>query len=154
MSLIKSNENCVDNYLQMNIIFEEKLTEDIREKYILLELDTFSPEPNVFKKCWALIGKDEVNVQEVHNMDQFTDLHHNMIKNYGLKNWKFCHDALDHLIGKFRGEIDSFYRIMRERVEQLEKINLPDTWSPVVITYGNKEKPNEMANDTSNNNNQ
>ena len=92
----------------MNIIFEEKLTEDIREKYILLELDTFSPEPNVFKKCWALIGKDEVNVQEVHNMDQFTDLHHNMIKNYGLKNWKFCHDALDHLIGKFRGEIERY----------------------------------------------
>lgn len=49
MSLIKSNENCIDNYLQMNIIFEEKLTEDIREKYILLELDTFSPEPNIFK---------------------------------------------------------------------------------------------------------
>ena len=49
----------------MNIIFEEKLTEDIKEKYILLELDTFSPEPNVFKKCWALIGKDEGDSVEV-----------------------------------------------------------------------------------------
>ena len=135
----------------MNIIFEEKVTDSIIEKYMLLELDSFSPKEGEVKKCWGLLGKDDVNIQEVHNMNQYVDLHNNMMKNYGLKNWKYCHDALDHLVGKFRGEFDSFYKIMRERIEQLEKIDLPETWSPVIII--DKGDANEVAYGPSDHNN-
>ena len=34
----------------MNIIFEEKVTDSIIEKYMLLELDSFSPKEGEVKK--------------------------------------------------------------------------------------------------------
>ena len=40
---------------------------------------------------------------------------------------------------------------MRERIEQLEKIDLPDTWSPVIII--DKGDANEVAYGPSDHNN-
>lgn len=118
----------------MNIILENDITEDIREKYMLVELDTFQdPEANV-TKSYAIITKDEVLLQDFHNMEQYVDLHNNLMKNYRLQNWKFCDDALEHLVGKFRGELDSFYKVMQERIDQLRDMDLPEGWTPNVMT--------------------
>jgi len=118
----------------MNIVLENNLTEDIKEKYMLVELDTFQYEDGNTQKSFAVVSKDEITLQDFQNVGMYVELHNNFIKNYRLKNWKFCEDALDHLTGKFRGEFDSFYQVMRDRITQLKDMNLPDTWTPNVIT--------------------
>ena len=117
----------------MNIILENKITEDIKEKYMLVELDTFQYEGGDEQKSFAVISKDEITLQDFQNIEMYVDLHNNFMKNYRTKNWKFCEDALDHLRGKFRGELDSFYQVMTDRLEQLKSIDLPKTWTPNVI---------------------
>ena len=39
---------------------EQKVTDSIIEKYMLLELDSFSPKEGEVKKCWGLLGRDEL----------------------------------------------------------------------------------------------
>lgn len=117
----------------MNIVLENKLTEELKDKYMLVELDTFQYEDGQSMKSYGIVTKDEITLQDFQNVDMYIELHNNLIKNYRMKNWKFCEDSLDHLRGKFRGEFDSFYAIMTERIEQLKGIDLPDTWSPNVI---------------------
>ena len=117
----------------MNIVLENKLTEDLREKYMLVELDTFQYDDGQSLKSYGIVTKDEITLQDFQNVEMYIDLHNNLIKNYRKQNWKFCEDSLDHLRGKFRGEFDSFYATLGERIAQLKEIDLPDDWSPNVM---------------------
>lgn len=118
----------------MNIILENEVTKDIQDKYMLVELDTFQYEDGKIQRSYGIVSKDEITLQDFQNVGMYVELHENFIKNYRKKNWKFCEDALDHLRGKFRGEFDSFYQIMTDRISQLKDIDLPDTWTPNIIT--------------------
>jgi len=117
----------------MNIVLENNLTEDIKEKYMLVELDTFQYEDGATQKSFAVITKDEITLQDFQNVEMYVDLHNNFMKNYRQKNWKFCEDALDHLRGKFRQDLDSFYQVMSDRISQLKGIELPESWTPNVV---------------------
>ena len=120
----------------MNIVLENDVTDDIKEKFMLVELDSFQHEPNaVAIKSYAVITKDEINLQEIQNVKQYIDLHNNLMKNYRMKNWKFCEDAIEHLTGKFRGELDSFYTVLTERINALKDITLAEEWTPHIQQY-------------------
>ena len=55
----------------------------------------------------------------------------NLMVQYGMQNWSFCINALQHLKGKWGGEMDSFYADLQLRVEQYQQ-NPPDAdWTPV-----------------------
>jgi hypothetical protein len=65
-------------------------------------------------------------------IEQFLELHKNLMKNYRLQNWKFCEDALEHLTGKWNGELDTFYNEVNRRI-QLYKVNDPGPeWDGVI----------------------
>ena len=54
------------------------------------------------------------------------------MKNYKIKNWKFCEDALTILVGKFRGEVDSFYKVMQDRIVNLKEAKQDLHWTPII----------------------
>jgi len=120
----------------MNIVLENEVTNELRDKFMLVELDSFQHEPDgVVIKSYAVITKDEINIQEIQNVKEYIDLHNNLMKNYRVKNWKFCEDAIEHLNGKFRGELDSFYTVLTERIETLKDIPLAEEWTPHIQQY-------------------
>ena len=120
----------------MNIILETNLTEDMKDKFMLVELDSFQHEPDGDPiKSYAVITKDEINLQEIHTIKEYISLHNNLMKNYRLQNWKYCEDALEQLLGKFRGELDSFYTILSDRIETLKDCELAKDWSPHLQQY-------------------
>jgi hypothetical protein len=59
-------------------------------------------------------------------------LHENLIKNLALKNWDFCEQAIEQLMGKWGGELDTFYEDIRSRVNRLKTLTLDDSWTPVI----------------------
>jgi hypothetical protein len=75
-------------------MFEDSITEDAKQKYILLELDTFYFE-NSKKTSTAYCLIEHTPIQEMGTIDQFLNLHKNLIKNYKTKNWKFCEDVIE-----------------------------------------------------------
>ena len=111
----------------MNIILGEQQAQALREKYTVLELDTFCVSDSVLVKSYAVL--EHIPIQEMFQIENMSDLHHNMIEQYKLKNWSYCQDALTHLIGRWNGEIDSFYQELGSRIEQFRENDPGESWS-------------------------
>ena len=118
----------------MNIILENQNSEEIKQKYILLELDKVkysSDGESISSYC--VIDKEHITLQEIPLMEYNINLHNNLINNYRLKNWKFCEDAFEHLVGKFQGECDSFYNILSERIKNFKETDPGKDWDFSII---------------------
>lgn len=118
----------------MNIILENEVTDQIGDKYILLELDTFLRTTNGKRvKSYAVVSRDDIVLQEIPLMEHNEKLHANLMKNYKKGDFNFCKQAIAALQGKWKGEIDSFYMILGSRIKQLE-LDKPDDWDYVIPT--------------------
>lgn len=118
----------------MNIILENEVTDQIGDKYILLELDTFLRTTNGQRvKSYAVVSRDDIVLQEIPLMEHNERLHANLIKNYKKGDFNFCKQAIAALQGKWKGEIDSYYMILGSRIKQLE-LDKPDDWDYVIPT--------------------
>lgn len=114
----------------MHIIFKNSLP-GLNEKYTVLDLDTFQlPDGSLHTACCVL---ENIPIMELSQIDNLKELHNNLIKEYGQKNWSFCEQALEHLTGKWGGELDSFYKDLKKRIESLQDKDLDDNWTPVII---------------------
>jgi len=116
----------------MHIVLGDQITKEISDKYIVLELDSFQVKGRD-QAVSAYCVVENVPLIELPQADQFRDLHAQMIKNYRLGNWKFCQDALEHLQGRWNGEVDSFYNDLSERILARKK-DTSDTkdWDPTL----------------------
>jgi hypothetical protein len=116
----------------MNIIFGDNVAQLAREKYTVLELDTFvinGQEQSA--TAYAIVEK--IPLQEMSMLDRFQDLHDNLMKEYRKRNWKYCEDAIEHLKGRWNKEIDTFYSELTERIQSLKSQSLDDTWTGFIV---------------------
>lgn len=113
----------------MNIIFKQNAKE-IQEKYTVLDLDTFSlPDGSIHTACCVV---ENIPIDELFQTDELKRLHASMIENYGKKQWADCEEAIAHLMGKWGGELDSFYDNLLERIALFKTMKLDENWSPVI----------------------
>jgi hypothetical protein len=113
----------------MNIIFKDNLL-NLNERFIVLDLDTFKfPDGTLHTACCVV---ENIPIPELAEVDNQRKLHSDLVKNYGLKNWNYCEQVLDHLKGKWNGELDSFYQNISERIQRFKTQDLDDSWTPVI----------------------
>ena len=110
----------------MNIVLGSEFVKDIDKKYLILELDTFRVKDQEPVTSYCLI--DTSNIVDLLQYEQWSLLHSKLIENYRKQNWNFCNQALEHLSGKWRGQLDSFYDTMQTRVSDLSQKELPADW--------------------------
>jgi hypothetical protein len=119
----------------MNIIFGDNVAEQAQEKYTVLELDTFVIEKenttDATATAYALI--ENIPLQEMPTVENFKELHSNLMKEYRKQNWKYCEDAIDHLQGHWNGELDTFYSELSERLKTLKTQSLPSDWTGTIL---------------------
>lgn len=120
--------------VSMQVIFGSDQADRLKDKFTLLELDTFMEqgldEPIT---AYAILGMQEVQLAEIPNLAGLIDVHNTMLKEYKKRNWNYCHQALEHLHGKWSGQLDSFYKIFEDRVKDLESRDLPDDWDGTIV---------------------
>jgi len=115
----------------MHIILGEQNVKEVSDKYVVLELDTFqTTDQDTPISAFCLI--ENVPINELAQVDQYRDMHQQMIKNYRLANWKFCEDALEHLRGRWNGEVDSFYDVISKRIQQQQQSADSGQWDPAI----------------------
>jgi hypothetical protein len=113
----------------MHIIFKNHAAE-LEEKYTVLDLDTFKfPDGTVHTACCVI---ENMPIQELAQAKQVKDLHANLISEYGKRNWNYCEQAIDQLLGKWGGEVDSFYEDLQKRITYFQEIDLDESWTPVI----------------------
>jgi len=112
----------------MNIIFGLKSVEIFEERYTVLELDTFLLQPtNEVVTAYCLV--ETIPIQEMPAVVSLKELHSNLMAEYRKRNWRYCEDAIAHLTGKWRGELDSFYGELHQRITKLKQTDLSEEWT-------------------------
>ena len=100
----------------MHIILGSEVAEKLKENYTVLELETFDKDD---RKITAYCVVDQVPIMELPNLEAYKNLHSEFVKNYYKGDYNFCKDAAEHLMGKFNGDLDSFYEVILEKMKPL-----------------------------------
>ncbi len=112
----------------MNILFGSAVTDEIRDKYILLPLDTFYfTSADRTETAYCLI--ENVPILNMMSVEKDIELHNLLINRYQQGDWEFCRQAIEQLTGQWDREVDTFYADLLARVNA-EK---DDNWSPIII---------------------
>ena len=115
----------------MHIILGEQNAQQVGDKYVVLELDTFRiSDKDQPVSAFCII--ENLPIDELPQVDSYRDLHQQLIKNYRAGNWKFCLDALEHLQGRWNGEVDSFYSVISSRIQEQKTQASPCDWDPAI----------------------
>lgn len=98
----------------MHIILGSEAAEKLRENYTVLELETFDRGD---QKITAYCVVPQIPIMELPSLEQHIKLHDDFIKEYNAGNYNYCLTAVEHLLGKFNGDLDSFYEIIVEKIK-------------------------------------
>ena len=115
----------------MNIIFGKENLPTADEKYTILELDTIRILPvNQIVTAYCLV--DAIPILNMPKADSMKNLHENLMINYRKRDWNYCTQALEHLIGFWGSELDTFYDNLRTRINEYKEIDPGDEWTGIV----------------------
>jgi len=117
----------------MNIIFGREQAEAMQSKYTILELDTFKAGDQTVT---AFCAVDIVPIMEMPKIESMKQLHENLLIEYRKKNWNYCEQALEHLMGCWNHEVDTFYDTLKTRIDEYKNQTLEDNWWLIVKDAG------------------
>lgn len=115
----------------MNIIFGREQAAKLAENYTVLELDTIrvgSDGPELTAFCVV----ESISILDMHKLESMKNLHSNLMIEYRKKNWNYCDQALEHLVGFWGGELDSFYENIKTRIVEYTEQDPGDDWTGVI----------------------
>ena len=115
----------------MNIIFGTEQAEKLRERFTVLELDTFTfgnGGPDVTAYCVI----EGIPMDKLPLVESWQKLHEALIKNYQQRNWTYCGALIEQLTGAWNLEMSSFYDVINVRLDCLIEENPGEEWTPVI----------------------
>lgn len=118
----------------MNIIFGNIDTNELQDKYVMLELDTIKASPES-DPITAYCMPEQIPLLELAKVEELKQLHSKLMQNYRLKNWNYCIQAIDHLMPCWGGELKSFYEELLGRIQQLQTQTLAPDWDGIIKKY-------------------
>lgn len=115
----------------MNVIHGKQNLDQIDDRYTALELETLliakdkDPITN-----YAIIGPDS-GLEAMLKLKQFIPVHEALMRNYKQKNWQFCLQAIAKLRGNIDPFMDTFYDILKSRIQKQVE-NPTKNWSHIL----------------------
>ena len=118
----------------MHIILGDDQKSQLEDKYTLLALDQirFAPDDNSVQAYCVL---ENIPVDELPRLDELSQLHSKLMENYCKQNWSFCEQALEHLQGRWGGQLDTFYTEVAKRIAKYKAEDTPNNWDPALQKY-------------------
>ena len=103
----------------MDIIFGRKNAEKLREKYTVLDLETVEKD-GVSLEVFCLISADKIGITDLPQLDTWIKLHNDFLNGYHTQQYDYCCQCIEHLMGKFGGEVDTFYEEILRRINEID----------------------------------
>lgn len=107
----------------MQLIFGKNNAEELRQRFTVLDLETLEVEGQVIE-VYCLIPGEKIALHELPNLDKFIQLHNDFLNGYHTKQFEYCRQCVEHLRGKFGGEVDTFYDEIMQRIDKVEAANV------------------------------
>ena len=101
----------------MQVIFSRQVADELRDRYTILELETFEVQDQILE-TFCVVSGEKMNLADLPHLADHIKMHEEFIEQLKQKNYKFCMDAIEQLMGKFGGDLDSFYEIILERCQK------------------------------------
>ena len=115
----------------MNIIFGRDQVAGLSERYTVLELDTIRVKP-ANTEITAFCVVESIPIMNMPKIESMKNLHENLLIEYRKQNWNYCEQAMEHLVGFWGHEVDTFYNSMRDRIQEYAANNPGDDWDGVI----------------------
>jgi len=109
------------------VLSTEQDIKPVAERYLVLELDTFRIE-GIEIPSWCVIDAGDIPLADMTELAHFKEQHENLIRNYKKGDLNFVEQMLEHLQGKFGGNMDSYYTELYARLQQPKQ----DPWDHVI----------------------
>ena len=103
----------------MNLIFGRENAEHLREKYTVLDLETVIKD-GITLEVFCLIPGEKLGLGDLPQLEQWKTLHNDFLNGYHNKEYAYCRQCIEHLMGKFGGEVDTFYEEILRRINEAE----------------------------------
>ncbi len=94
----------------MNIILGKQAAEKLQDSYTILELETFTRQDGSAITAYCVI--ESVPISELPILLSNIKLHENFIREYNNKNYKYCEDAVEHLLVNLTVNLTVLFRII------------------------------------------
>ncbi len=101
----------------MQLIFGKEVADQLRDRYTVLELETFDVDGKLLE-VFCVVPAEKVALTEITTIEHTTKLHNEFVEALKRKEYKLCKDLYIHLIGRFAGELDTFYDEILKRIDQ------------------------------------
>lgn len=98
----------------MQIIWNQAAAQQLRNSHTVLELETFTVD-NQSITAYCVVPAEKI-FAELTQLETSTELHAGFITAFNDKNYQLCQDIAPQLVGRFGGELDSFYELIIDKI--------------------------------------
>jgi len=98
----------------MQIIFNKDAADQLQDTHTVLELETFDVEGQTLH-AFCVVPADKIPLTEFSQLSVYKQFHTAFVDALRKKDRKLCEDLAEHLMGKFGGELDTFYEEILKR---------------------------------------
>ena len=99
----------------MQIIFSRAVAQELQSQHTVLELETITKD-GVTVEAFCVVPADRINLAELPQLEHNCKLHQAFVDAYKTQDYKICNDLYPHLLGRFGGELDTFYQEIVRRI--------------------------------------
>ena len=115
----------------MHIIFGSAI-EEIPNSFTVLELDTFRMvKENRTDTAYCVVEK--IPLTEFTTLDAYKKIHADLVRYYKQRQWEYCENAIEGLMGRWNGELDTFYTDLLRRVIGYKENEPPADWDGTLL---------------------
>jgi len=105
----------------MQIILGKESADELRSKHTVLELETFNTD-GILLTAYCVVKPESV-LGEMPDLERLCRLHQTFIDSYNAGRYESALDAMQHIKGRFSGEVDSFYSVIESKIKVLDANN-------------------------------
>jgi len=92
----------------MQIIFGKDVAEQLRSRYVVLELESFTVNDTQLD-AYCVVPAEKIPMNEVSLVENNKDLHQQFVDSYKFNKFHECKTLYPQLKGLWGNELDSFY---------------------------------------------
>lgn len=92
----------------MQIIWNQEAAQRLKSNQTVLELETFAVGDQTIT-AYCVVPAEQV-FPDITRLDNIKELHQAFIDAFNKKNYQLCKDLAPQLLGRFGGELDTFYQ--------------------------------------------